>query len=203
MCRKMIQHGGDRSWPEVLDKSINIDDIAVDALISYFTPLEEFIEESEENYEYKSGSREEKELEELEKHVLQEINNPTTAPPPTTTTTVRTTMKAAPPSKTANDGGHAKSKIHQTLESISSVYVREHKANISDSSGSNPPVEPSTNKSLTPDTLDDTQDSKPKISTSKAVWAVSAILIAIIAICMIVIFGRQRCRKTPKNRRYV
>lgn len=200
----MIQHGGDRSWQEVLDKSIDIDDLTVDPLISYFRPLEEFMEENEENYKYKSGSLEEKELEELEKRVLHEIKNPTTTPLPTTTATARATTKARPPSKTANDGGHLLSKLQQTLESVSSVYVREPKTNIANSSGSKASVVTSTDKPLTPDNaLDDTQDSKPKISTSKAVWAVSAVLVAIIAICMIVIFGRQRCRKTPKNRRYV
>lgn len=46
-------------------------------------------------------------------------------------------------------------------------------------------------------------DRKPKINTNKAVWAVAAVLVATVTICIIAIFGRRRCARTPKNRRYV
>ncbi|XP_072756511.1 angiotensin-converting enzyme isoform X2 [Anoplolepis gracilipes] len=195
---KMIQQGGALRWQDILDKFIDIDDISADALLSYFTPLEEFIEENEKEFKYKSGATADKELEELEKHILQEINTPTVTPQPTTRNSKTTT--ATLDKKTSN-AKNMQAKVEKPLESKSSVYIREDKLNNSDS---NLPNKISLDKSsLTVDTLDDTQDSTHKINTSKAVWAVSAVLVAIVVICIIAIFGRQRCRKTPKNRRYV
>lgn len=190
----MIQRSGAGSWQEDLNKFVEIYDISADALVSYFTPLEEFLEENEEEFEYKSGATADRELEELEKRILHEINNPTT-PPPTTTT--QSSMTKAPLPKITSSVRNI-SKTEQSLESKSSVYVSENEPK---NPVSSLPTE--LEKSLsTPDLLDE-QDNKPKINTSKAVWAVSAVLIAIVVICIIVIFGRQRCRKTPKNRRYV
>jgi len=194
----MIQHSGACEWQDVLNKFVDIDDISADALVLYFTPLEEFIEENEENFEYKSGTIADKELEELEKHTLQEINTPTTTP--LTSTTHWITTKATS-YKTISDAKNMQSKIEKSLESKSSIYM-EDKPKHSDL-----PTQVSFNKSSSSmlDILNGTENNTPipKISTSKAVWAISAILIAIVVICIIAIFGRRRCRKTPKNRRYV
>ncbi|XP_011340921.1 angiotensin-converting enzyme 2 [Ooceraea biroi] len=196
---KMIQRSGEHSWQDDLNKFLEIDDISADALVSYFTPLEEFIEENEDVFEYKSGAAADKELEELEKRILHEINNPTTTPLPTTAT-YSSTVKASLP-KTTSSVKSSNEKPEKSLESKSSVYVSE---NQSKNPASSLPTEVPHEKSLlTPDLLDEQQNDTPKINTSKAVWAVSAVLIAIVVICIIVIFGRQRCRKTPKNRRYV
>jgi len=196
----MIQHSGACKWQDVLNKFVDIDDISADALVLYFTPLEEFIEENEENFEYKSGTIADKELEELEKHTLQEINTPTTTP--LTTTTHWITTKATS-YKTISNAKNMQSKIDKSLESKSSIYMEDKPKH----SGSDLPTQVSFNKSSSSmlDILNGTENNTPipKISTSKAVWAISAILIAIVVICIIAIFGRRRCRKTPKNRRYV
>ncbi|XP_071647514.1 angiotensin-converting enzyme isoform X1 [Temnothorax longispinosus] len=191
---KMIQHSGAREWQDVLNNFVDIDDISADALVLYFTPLEEFIEENEDDFEYKSGATADKELEELEKHILREINTPTTTPP-TAITTKATSYKIISNAK------NMQSKVDKSLESKSSIYIKEDKNN----PGLNSPTQVSFNKSSSsmPDVLNGTENNTPKISTSKAVWAISAILIAIVVICIIAIFGRRRCRKTPKNRRYV
>lgn len=195
----MIQHSGAREWQDLLNTFVNIDDISTDALSLYFLPLEEFIEENEENFEYKSGTMADKELEELEKHMLRKINTPTTTPP-TTTTTRRITTKATS-YKTISDAKNMQSKVEKSLESKSSIYMEDKPKN----SGSDLVTQVSLDKSSTstPDILNSTENSTPKISTSKAVWAISAVLIAVVVICIIAIFGRRRCRKTPKNRRYV
>ncbi|KAH0950931.1 hypothetical protein HN011_003249 [Eciton burchellii] len=186
---KMIQRSGVHNWQDDLNKFVEIDDISAYALVSYFTPLEDFIEENEEEFKYKSGETADKELEELEKRILYEINNPT---PPTTT--YRSTTKASLSKTTSNVKNI--SKTENPLESKSSVYIPESKPKDSVSSL---PTNISHEKPSS-DLLDE-QNNTPKINTSKAIWAISAVLIAIVIICIIVIFGRQRCRKTPKNRR--
>ncbi|XP_012062567.1 PREDICTED: angiotensin-converting enzyme 2-like [Atta cephalotes] len=197
---KMIQHSGACEWQDVLNKFVDIDDISADALIQYFTPLEEFIEENEENFEYKSGAIAEKELEELEKHTLLEINTPTTPPSPTTTyRIVKHHTKAS--YKITSNTKNMQSKIEKSLESKSSIYMDDKPKN----SEFDLTTQVFFNESLSsmPDISNDTENSTPKISTSKAIWAISAVLVAIIVICIIAIFGGRRCRKTPKNRRYV
>lgn len=197
----MIQQGGAHHWQDILDKFVDIDDVSADALLSYFTPLEEFIEENEKEFEYKSGAAADKELEELEKRILQEINAPTTTPQPIITTNGTTTKATSSLHKITSNTKNMQTKVDKSLESKSSVYIREDKLK---NSSSNLPTNISLDKSsLTFTTVNDTQDSTLKINTSKAVWAVSAVLIAIVIICIIAIFGRRRCRKTPKNRRYV
>ncbi|KAL6425876.1 hypothetical protein ACFW04_008893 [Cataglyphis niger] len=195
---KMIQQGGALHWQDILNKFVDIDDVSADALISYFTPLEEFIEENEKEFKYKSGATADKELEELEKYILQEINTPTATPQLITTISSITTKDMSSPHKITSNAKNMQTKIEK---SKSSVYTREDKLKNSASSLSN---KTSLDKSsLTLNTFDDTQDSTHKNNTSKAVWAVSAVLVAIVIICIIAIFGRRRCRKTPKNRRYV
>ncbi|XP_014475426.1 PREDICTED: angiotensin-converting enzyme-like [Dinoponera quadriceps] len=197
---KMIQIGGARNWPDILNENLEIDDIYADALISYFTPLEELIELNEEDFKYKSGSNEDEELEKLEKLMLQEINAPTTTLPPSTTITTdkRITAKATSSVKPRDKANQ--SKVENPPEFTTSVHILENKPNSPDSSGS---IQVPVNESLIPGIVNNTQDNTPKINTSKTVWVVSAVLIAIIVICIIAIFGRRRCRKTPKNRRYV
>ncbi|XP_029161512.1 angiotensin-converting enzyme-like [Nylanderia fulva] len=198
---KMIQQGGANQWPDSLDKFLDLDDITADALLSYFAPLEEFIEENEKAFEYKSGATADKELEELEKHILQEINTLITTSQPIIKIS-STTEATSSPNKIASNTKNMQAKVEKSLESKSSMYVREDKVK---NSGPNLPTNGSSDKSsLNFDThVEDTQDNTPKVSTSKAVWAISAVLIALVVICIIAIFGRRRCRKTPKNRRYV
>lgn len=193
----MIQHSGACEWQDVLNKFVDIDDISADALVSYFTPLEEFIEENEDNFEYKSGATADKELEKLEKHILREISTPTTTPPTIISTPWISTKAAS--YKTISNAKNMQANVEKSLESKSSIYMEDKPKNPE----SNLPTQVSFNKSLTSDILNDTENNTPKINTSKAVWTISAILIAIVIICIIAVFGRRRCRKTPKNRRYV
>lgn len=195
----MIQHGGADDWKYIVNKYVDIDDVNADALVSYFRPLDEFIEDNEEDFEYKSGSREDKELEDLEKHILREMNTPTTTPPPIVTTGAPSSL-----SKPENNASNQAQIKEQPLKSQSSVYVQSGNLKNPDSSKPNPTTEvPTDTSSAKPDTLDDTQNDEPNINTSKTVWVVGAVLIALVAIITIAIFGRRRCRKTPKNRRYV
>lgn len=194
----MIQQGGADDWQAVLNNFLDIDDILVDSLVSYFTQLEVFIEENE-NFEYKSGAVTDKELEELEKRILKEINTPTTTPTPTTTTN-RTTTKAASSYKKISNEKNMQTKVEKSLDSKSSIYIQENKPKKSETNSS---IDLPVDKSSSPDVASDAENDTPKINTRKAVWAVSAVLVAMVVICIIAIFGRRRCRKTPKNRRYV
>ncbi|XP_015430692.1 PREDICTED: angiotensin-converting enzyme-like [Dufourea novaeangliae] len=208
---KMIQHGGADDWSRVINKYLEIDEITSDPLLSFFAPLEDYVDELEEDFPYKAVIAKESELEELEKKIFEEVNAPTTITVTTTSTTTpksvvsRQKVTIKMPENKQNNGRsdmNAVSGSTKNLESKSSVHVAEekpdtHKVLAPESSTKVPPVE-----SLY-DNDDAEQDQKPKISTSKAVWAVGAVLLATIVICIIAIFGRQRCRKTPKNRRYV
>nr|XP_012222251.1 PREDICTED: angiotensin-converting enzyme-like isoform X2 [Linepithema humile] len=196
---KMIQQGGADDWQAVLNNFLDIDDIIVDPLISYFTPLEEFIEENE-NFEYKSGATTDKELEELEKHILKEINTPSTTPVPITTTNQITTKAASSSYKKISNDKNMQTKVEKSLDSKSSVYIQEDKPKKSETNSS---IDLSVDESSSTDATNDAENDTPKINTHKAIWAVSAVLIAIVVICIIAIFGRRRCRKIPKNRRYV
>lgn len=192
----MIQQSGAHQWSDVLDKFVDIDEISADAIMSYFTPLEEFIEENEKGFEYKSGAAADEQFEELEKHILQEINAPTTTSQPIIKISSTTEATSSPNKITSNS-----TNMQTMVKSKSSVYIREDKLK---NPGSTLLTNVSSDKSsLTFDTLDTTQDNTSEVNTSKAVWAVSAVLIAIVIICIIAIFGRRRCRKMPKNRRYV
>ncbi|KOC69979.1 Angiotensin-converting enzyme [Habropoda laboriosa] len=200
---KMIQRGSADDWMKVLDKFLELDEVSFDSLLSFFSPLEDFIDELEENIQYKADTAKESELEELEKRVIVEMNTPSTTT--TTTTTPRSvagkTKTTSTSSSKQNDGRSGMNTVgnsNKNLESKSSILIPEN-SNILDV----PTItEVPLDKSQL-DSLDTDDDKKPKINTSKAVWAVGAVLLATIVICIIAIFGRQRCRKTPKNRRYV
>lgn len=199
---KMIQQGSADNWASALEKYLDIDDIFADSLLSFFSPLEDFLDEIDEDFQYKSMNVKLAELEELEEEIIKEINAPpttTTTPSTTTVNTKRRMTYTTQPTKQKDSGSdlnNSMSPSEKRLESKSSVQEPD-----------NVPKSEATTKvpldeSLI-DSAEDEQDSKPKISTSKAVWAVGAVLLATIVICVIAIFGRQRCRKTPKNRRYV
>ncbi|XP_076629285.1 angiotensin-converting enzyme [Colletes latitarsis] len=199
---KMIRQGGADDWTRVLDKFLGIDYISSDPLLSFFSPLEDFIDEWEENFEYKAFTAKESEFDELKKKVIEEFNAPST----TTVITTSTTSKSVVIKNEMTNKNNGRSNINTVVngnknsESKSSIHGQEEKSENHEKS------EASTKVPLDESLLDNTdadQDTKPKINTSKAVWAVGAVLLATIVICIIAIFGRQRCRKTPKNRRYV
>lgn len=207
----MIQQGSADNWMKVLNKYLEIDQISSSALLSFFSPLEEFIDDLEDDIQYKAVTAKESELEELEKKIIAEVN----APPTTTTTTTTTTtpksvvlkpiMRNTTSRSKQNDGRSAINTVtnsNKNLESKSSIHIPEEKLENRNILQTIVTTGVPFDMSLL-DNADTTEDKKPKISTSKAVWAVGAVLIATIIICIIAIFGRQRCRKAPKNRRYV
>nr|XP_003703938.1 PREDICTED: angiotensin-converting enzyme-like [Megachile rotundata]XP_012142021.1 PREDICTED: angiotensin-converting enzyme-like [Megachile rotundata]XP_012142022.1 PREDICTED: angiotensin-converting enzyme-like [Megachile rotundata] len=207
---KMLLHGGADDWTKVVDKYLEIYSISSDALLSFFSPLEEFIDELEEDFEYKAVQ--ETDLQDLEKKIITDFNAPptTTVRPTTTSTTTTTAPKSVNKdhrkangvlSSKQNDGRGVMNDAvasNTNLEPKSSVHIPENKAE-----DHNTETKVMTEVPFDESPLNTEEDKKPKMNTSKAVWAVGAVLLATIIICTIAIFGRQRCRKTPKNRRYV
>ncbi|XP_053978934.1 angiotensin-converting enzyme-like [Hylaeus volcanicus] len=205
---KMIQEGGADDWTRVINKYLEINEISSDALLSFFSPLEDFIDYLEEDYEYKTFTVKESELEALEKNVIKEFNAPSTTTTSTTTTTTtapsRNISKKRKISNTISSSKESdeKSNAHATVNSDKNSDPK----NVQDEKSGNRKVSEASLTIPFDESIDDLaadQDKKPKINTTKAVWAVGAVLLATIAICIIAIFGKQRCRKTPKNRRYV
>jgi len=190
---RMIQRSGARGWRDDLKKFLRIDDVSADALLSYFTPLKDFIEKKEKEFGYESGEgADNRTLEELGKiSILHEINNPVMSFP---TTTTRKSITSLP--KTTSSV-RSVSKTKDPLESESSVHVT-----------ANEPRDPASSLSTkvtlekpSSDLLDQQWNNIPEIDTSKAIWAINAVVVAIVVICVIVIFGRQRCRETAKRDR--
>lgn len=200
----MIQQGSGDDWMKVINQYLEIDEISPESLLSFFSPLEDFIDDMDGDFQYTAITAKESELEELMKKIIAEIN----APP--TSTTINITSKNVK-SKISNTKSWSKQNdkkndintmidSNKNLQFKSSLYSPQQK----------PPENHSVFQSIittevpfNESFLDypNKEDKKPKIN--KAVWAVGAVLIATIVICIIAIFGRQRCRKTPKNRRYV
>ncbi|OAD56235.1 Angiotensin-converting enzyme, partial [Eufriesea mexicana] len=215
---RVIQRGSADNWMKILNKYLEIDQISSSALMSFFSPLEDFIDDLEEDFQYKAVTAKESELEELEKKIIAEINTPTTTTTTTTTSTTTIPTTTTPKSVVSkpnltnttsrskqNDGRSIINTVtnsNKNLESKSSIHIPEGKLENRNILQATVTTEVPFDISLL-DSVDTTEDKKPKISTSKAVWAVGAVLIATIIICIIAIFGRQRCRKAPKNRRYV
>ncbi|KAK2582171.1 hypothetical protein KPH14_004528 [Odynerus spinipes] len=202
---KLVQHGAADNWMGVITKFLEIDDIIEYSLITFFTPLEDFIAEMEEDeFDYKFEPTNDAELEEVERAIIQEINAPTTTPTTTTTTTQKIKLTTTLPTKSEDDKSHGTSKSDKKAESDLSSNIQADKPK-SDTDSQTKQVTPNPYDELFKfdDLKNEEDEKKPKINSSKAVWAVAAVLVATIIICVIAIFGRQRCRKTPKNRRYV
>lgn len=181
--RRMIQQCGSKNWLTIIDTLLDISYVSTRPLASFFEPLEEFIEEYQEDFTYEYKSSKGKELEELRNKVIQGINNPIT-------TTIKPTTIFA----------QIQMKQNESLTSDSSLSVPE---NIQDKRNSSSQSITSTKDYLETLKTIETESSKPNTNKSKAAWAVGAVLIAIVIICTIAIFGQKRCRRTPKNRRYV
>ncbi|XP_050574084.1 angiotensin-converting enzyme-like [Bombus affinis] len=206
---KMIQQGAD-DWMKVVNKYLEIDEISLDSLLSFFSPLEDFIDEQYEDLQYKAVTAKESELDELEKKLIMEINATTTDAPPTTTiATLKQTIKKKTEiinRKSLSRQDDKKSDINIVTNSSKDLKFKSPIYEQVEKPENRNPLQPVTTEAPFDPSLD-TQgignDNKPKTNTSKAAWAVGAVLIGIIVICIIAIFGRQRCRKVPKNRRYV
>lgn len=186
-----------------MNKLFEIDDISIYALTSFFSPLESFIEEiNEEDIDHNFESNGDAELEEVEQMIIEEMNAPTTTPTTTTMTNkIQTTLSTTAKYTQKSVNNFAKSTKH--IESdLSSNMQTDKKKSDTDSETKQTTINPY-EQSFNLNNLENEDEKKPKMHTSKAVWAVAAVLVATVTICIIAIFGRQRCRKTSKNRRYV
>jgi len=194
---RMIQRGGARGWRDDLKKFLRIDDVSADALVSYFTPLEDFIEENEEAFGEKSDeTADSRILEELRKRIFHEINNLTMSFP-TTMARGKSTTETSLPKITSSVRSVSKTED----PCISSVHITPNEPTDSNLASSLPTKITLKKPSSTYDLLDQQRNSTPEIDTSKAIWAINAVVAAIVVICVIVIFGRQRCRETAKRNR--
>ncbi|XP_043492223.1 angiotensin-converting enzyme-like isoform X1 [Polistes fuscatus] len=196
---KLIHQGSAESWMDALDKVLEMDDISKYSLTSFFSPLESFIEEmNEEENDHNFQSNDDAELEEVERMIIKEINAPTTTPSTTTTTKIHTTTFSIK-KKYASEKLNDLSKSKKPLDSDLSSNIQADKPKSDTDSVTVNPFE----KSFDFSDLEKEDEQKPKTHTSTAVWIVAAVLIATVIICIIAIFGRQKFRKTSKNRRYV
>ncbi|XP_043686229.1 angiotensin-converting enzyme-like [Vespula pensylvanica] len=200
---KLIHQGSAENWIDALNKLFEIDDISIYSLTSFFSPLESFIEEiNEEEIDHNFKSNGDAELEEVERIIIEEMNAPTTTPTTTTTTTkIQSNLSTTTKYMQKSFNGFAKSA--KPIESDLSFNIQADKPKSdTDFETKQTTVNPY-EQSFDFDNLENEDEKKPKMHTSKAVWAVAAVLVATVTICIIAIFGRQRCRKTSKNRRYV
>lgn len=200
----MIQRGSADNWMKVINQYLEIDEISPESLLSFFSPLEDFIDDMDGNVQYTTITAKESELEELMKKIIAEIN----APPTSTTIDITSKNMITKPkinTKSWSKQNDKKNDINvinsnKNLQFKSSLYSPQQEPENHSVFQSIITTEVPFNESFF-DYPNKEEDKKPKIN--KAVWAVGAVLIATIVICIIAIFGRQRCRKTPKNRRYV
>lgn len=200
----MIQRGSANNWMKVINQYLEIDEISPESLLSFFSPLEDFIDDMDGNVQYTTITAKESELEELMKKIIAEIN----APPTSTTIDITSKNMITKPkinTKSWSKQNDKKNDINvinsnKNLQFKSSLYSPQQEPENHSVFQSIITTEVPFNESFF-DYPNKEEDKKPKIN--KAVWAVGAVLIATIVICIIAIFGRQRCRKTPKNRRYV
>lgn len=200
----MIQRGSADNWMKVINQYLEIDEISPESLLSFFSPLEDFIDDMDGNVQYTTITAKESELEELMKKIIAEIN----APPTSSTIDITSKNMITKPkinTKSWSKQNDKKNDINvinsnKNLQFKSSLYSPQQEPENHSVFQSIITTEVPFNESFF-DYPNKEEDKKPKIN--KAVWAVGAVLIATIVICIIAIFGRQRCRKTPKNRRYV
>ncbi|XP_046744536.1 angiotensin-converting enzyme 2-like [Diprion similis] len=179
-----IRGSASDSWKIMINKYLEVTEVNSDALLSYFQPLLDYLNNEPEDM-YSMTTDQQSDIEHLEKlYASSDV-----------TTTARTTTARMPKPK---DVKPSSKKINTSTLPPDTFIVPEK--------GKKDTVTP--NAKIIP------EQEKPKIgeseytdkiNTSKAVWAVAAVLIATVAICVIAIFGRRRCVKsqTPKNRRYV
>ncbi|KAK0160601.1 hypothetical protein PV328_007993 [Microctonus aethiopoides] len=205
---KMIQHGCAENWYEVIKQYLEFYEINVDPLLSYFTPLEQYIDEYKTENDVEVPIEFEKNLEKLEDEFEVNFDNLKTK-----TTTIKSTTIVNMPNKTIikplnveKDGGHLKELNNLTKIEITSVKPVGNTGIQADS--------PRTPEKITKPIVNDNGNNINNVNnkvveeqtvkgTTKAIWAISAILVAIILIIVIALFGRHRCRKAPKNRRYI
>ncbi|XP_015117890.1 angiotensin-converting enzyme [Diachasma alloeum] len=183
---KMIQYGSGNNWTEVVKKYLDIYEVSSDSLVKYFSPLEEYLDEIEGESMDPIPPAFEEALEKLEDEYRRKNEiTPSTSKPTTMMTSTTATLKME------------KLELSKAETTPSELKTSPHQSVIRDKSAESPKKEQSV------DNEEEDDDEIIKSGTSKAVWAVGAVLIATVTIVTIAIFGRQRCRKTPKNRRYV
>lgn len=190
----MIRDGGDDDWVRVMYNVMETDEVTVDAMLSFFAPLEEYLDANAEDT-YSLTVDQERELDRLKKFYESTDVTSTTVRPTSTTRRIPSKPKnpKQPPKETDAIAKSSTSAPEKNLSGERESTSEKPKG------GFFPEFEEVT------ESASGKEDYTDKMNTSKAVWAVAAVLIATVAICVIAIFGRRRCVKsqTPKNRRYV
>lgn len=205
----MIQHGSAENWNQAMKSYLQLYDVSVDSLLSYFSPLEQYLDELDEEEVGSLPVELEKKLEALEDQYQRDLNTPSTTETikPTTAMPKKATTKShkqnEPPLNTEAPKQTNNSSEIPDKNSGKEVAKTTEAApvNVKKGDGS---VKREDNKGIEEQVEHNNEAGKLiKGGMSTAVWAVGSVLIATIAIVFIAIFGRRRCRKTPKNRRYV
>lgn len=181
---KIAVNSSQENWLESLINLTEneIDEVSTYSLTSYFSFFENFLKEQG-NINFPLPITKQSDFEKQETEYREKIHAPTTTTTTTTTTTSTTTTTAKTITKKGKKAASLKISAEPEI----------------------PPTEATKAKIYNLEILDDTEkkdENKPK-PTNKAVYAVGAVLVATILVCIIAIFGRRRCTKTPKNRRYV
>lgn len=186
----MVQNNSE-NWKDLIGKFLEIESISVTPMSDFFGELDYYFESYGEPSEDIDLNAKEIELEQSEKTYRKVANAPTTT---TTTTSTPTTTSATSTTTTT-----MRPIAVQTKTQIDSLHLDKSDSVLHGTDQPNTFVDD--NELMMEDEAE--TERKPKIDKSMAVWVVAGALVATVLICIVAIFGRRRCARTPKNRRYV
>ncbi|XP_046476577.1 angiotensin-converting enzyme 2 isoform X2 [Neodiprion pinetum] len=188
--RNATRESASDNWTTMINKYLEITEVNADALLSYFQPLVEYLDNEPEDM-YSMTTDQQSDIERLEKLY---------ASSDVTTTARTTTTRMSKPKLLKPSSEKINSSSLSPPAATPIVPEKEKEGTVKRPNGK---IIPESEKPANAPNGEDEYTSD--INTSKAVWAVAAVLVATVAICVIAIFGRRRCVKsqTPKNRRYV
>ncbi|XP_023318505.1 angiotensin-converting enzyme-like isoform X2 [Trichogramma pretiosum] len=201
----MAQRSSD-NWKFLIRKYMDIETIQSGKISEYFEELEYFMESYDESAESYDFNARELELEKMESDYRKVAN----APRPTTTTTTSTTTTTTTTSRPSGNGSGSDSGSESTSRPPMKAKTPTIKSmdSADDDKSAIKPLDTNywdeSERMLEDEqAASDEANRAQKAGASRAVWAVGAVLVATVVICIIAIVGRRRCSKTPKNRRYV
>lgn len=205
----------------LMKKYMHVDGVTIDNLLDYFKPLEKFLDELDtENDDFISSDRE-IDLENQEQEYRQRLNSPatttsvanetlttttastslltstsTTTTTTTTSTTTTTTTTSTTTTTTTTEEPTTSTEAMTTTTSTESPkeVVINNEINITDSNDLEDFVEPEV-------TFEDQH--RRHFSIILAFCAGSVFFGGLCFISSIVIYSRKRCKKLPRNRRYI
>lgn len=188
----MLARNGEMPWPKLISKYIVVDAITVDPLLSFFSPLEDYIEELQEEELDVTALREEEVRFEKSEDKFRELMNT-----PTTTTTTTTQKPSTSRTTTSSTSAKPENIDHspQFADKLAVLSTSTEKA-----------VKRNKYEELLKAYQEKEQkerETQPEKETKKAVYAVGGVLVTTILVTIVAIFGKRRCTRVPKNRRYV